>query len=211
VIMWPSPSEPSLNAAGFCRFWPGFSVSETKKLRRLFLYACARALRGRSLQGVRMTRWLRVATAIAFVAAYVVCEAVQPESTVSDTSADTALALAGLAALIAAVIALLAGAQAAPALCVVNGIGMLAQTFIYPGGYPDTLGWWFWVQAALSLGVLATSILILMAERFKRPVERAFPHDIPDDAPSPEQVRLDVQPVVRDDAIAPRHDAVDED
>jgi len=158
-----------------------------------------------------MRGWLRLTTAVAFVAAYVVCDAVQPESTISDTSAQTVLGLAGLAVLIAAVVGLLAGAQVAPALCVVNGIGFLAQTFIYPGGYPDTLGWWFWLQAALSLGVLAASVLILKAERSKRPVERAVRDDVPNDRVSAEQMRLDGLPVVPDDATAPRHDAVDED
>ena len=170
----------------------------------------------RSLTRVAMRGTPRRVTAVAFAVAYLICLFVQPESSSSDPWWFIALAVTSIATIIVAVIALWAGARHAPALGVVTGVSMVAETFIYPDGYQHALGWWTWVQAVLSFGVLAASIMIVMAERSGRAAERferisgvarAVRDDVIDASPSAEQVRLHVRPVVRDDAVDPRHDA----
>ena len=181
----------------------------------------------------------RRVTAIAFAVAYILCIILEGAANDANSSGgpdpwwSTALGMASIAALLVAVITLWTGARHAPTIGVVAGIGMLFDTLYSPDHPQHAFGWWTWVQlwwawvqVALSIGVVAASVVIIIAERrdrvtgphrLERPPEvvghkgevpqPAVPDDLIDQAPGTAQLRPDVQLVVQDDAIDHRHDA----
>jgi hypothetical protein len=72
-----------------------------------------------------------------------------------------AVGVAGLVALFTACLALGRARSWAPAAVVVNGIGMVAETITCPAsGHHYVLGWWWYAQLALSVGVLIGGLVL---------------------------------------------------
>jgi hypothetical protein len=62
--------------------------------------------------------------------------------------------------MVAAVIALWRGSRHAPRLALVAGAFMAVMTMVCPLAGHTPVGWWTWVQAGMSLAVMATSVAL---------------------------------------------------
>lgn len=99
-----------------------------------------------------------------FAVAWVTCPAIEPVP--NGPAPDYKLwqlpvDVFAVAGIVAAVVALWAAHRWGPRLGVLAGIGMLAETALCPGSGHHVVGWYTWVQAALSVGVLVTSAALL--------------------------------------------------
>jgi len=103
-----------------------------------------------------------------FAVAWIICPLIEPDPNGPNPVMQWWLAavnVAAIAAICVAVVALWIGVRRAPALGVVAGVGMVVETVLCPGSGHHTVGWWTWTQGVLSLGVLATSIVLVSLDR----------------------------------------------
>ncbi len=117
---------------------------------------------------VTLTRTTRRLLAVAFAVAYMVCPSVEPDPNGPDPVMHwwhAAVDCASIAAICVAVVALWRGTRRSPAFGVAAGVGMVVETVLCPSSGHHALGWWTWVQAALSAGVLATSAVLVAVLR----------------------------------------------
>ncbi|TFV50278.1 hypothetical protein [Blastococcus sp. TF02A-35] len=99
------------------------------------------------------------ALAVAFALAWIACPAVEPMPTgeVHYALWQLPIDLAAVGSIVAAVVALWRGSRYAARLGLVAGALMAVMTIICPLAGHTPVGWWTWVQAGLSLFVMASS------------------------------------------------------
>ncbi len=101
--------------------------------------------------------------AIAFAVAWVLCPMVEPMP--ADDMAyplwQLPLDLGTVASIVLAVVALWRGSRHAPTLGIAAGVFMALMTITCPLAGHGPVGWWTWVQAAMSLFVLFTSMALV--------------------------------------------------
>ena len=101
--------------------------------------------------------------AIAFAVAWVLCPAVEPlpEHEMAYPLWQLPLDLGTVGSIVLAVVALWRGSRHAPRLGIAAGVFMAVMTMVCPLAGHGPVGWWTWVQAAMSLFVLLTSTALV--------------------------------------------------
>jgi hypothetical protein len=101
--------------------------------------------------------------AIAFAVAWLLCPAVEPlpEHEMAYPLWQLPLDLGTVGSIVLAVTALWRGSRHAPRLGIAAGVFMAVMTMVCPLAGHGPVGWWTWVQAAMSLFVLLTSATLV--------------------------------------------------
>ena len=100
--------------------------------------------------------------AIGFAVAWILCPAVEPMPThdVDYPLWQLPIELAALGTIVVAVAALWRGSRNAARHGMAAGVLMAVMTMVCPFAGHTPVGWWTWVQAGLSLAVMATSVVL---------------------------------------------------
>jgi hypothetical protein len=99
-----------------------------------------------------------------YALAWIACPAIEPVPNGPEPSYElwqVPIDLLAIGSIVAACVALWVGSRWGARLGVVAGLGMIAETVTCPGSGHHLVGWYTWVQAALSLAVLASSVALL--------------------------------------------------
>ena len=101
--------------------------------------------------------------AVAFAVAWLLCPVVEPlpEHEMAYPLWQLPLDLGTIGSIGLAVVALWRGSRHAPRLGIAAGVFMAVMTMVCPLAGHNPVGWWTWVQAAMSLFVLLTSAALV--------------------------------------------------